>query len=623
MKAKMLLLTIFIVNLIQAQTVLIPNGGFNTDTSGWSIDGGNSISNTGTDQSNVMYINATGVFTVTSPQFNLNARGYKLHTDYYRTFLDPFNGKYTVEANISVLLKNLSGVTVANLNINDCSSTDYINNTGATCSSSSSSFNITTSGTYYLEFSSDSQNSFEFFLDNVGFEEIIQNTFSGKVTLDVNNDGCSTSTVTVENYPIQVNETSSNTSYNVFTDDNGEFVVETSNLTGNFVTQADYVIYNASPLNYTNVVSTGVNNFTNQDFCISPNTVTNDLIVTIIPTIQARPGFNTSYQIKYTNFGTTTLSGIVDLSYDSTSVTYINASTTPNTTTANSLSWNYVNLAPFETRTIDVNFNVFTPPTVNNGDVLAYSTSISPLVDDNTPTNNTYTFSQITIGSYDPNDITILEGPFISESQADDYLAVVIRFQNTGTASAINITVENTLDPFLDWSTFQAIAASHSYNTVISNGNEVNFVFNGINLADSTTDEPNSHGWIFYRIKPKNTFAIGDIISNKADIYFDYNLPIITNTATTQIDASLSINIEANNQTLTSIFPNPVEDQFIISTKSVAFYNLLSINGLLIKKGKLKIGKNIINISNLSTGLYLIKTTTTNGKTFANKVYKK
>ncbi|QRM90023.1 T9SS type A sorting domain-containing protein [Lacinutrix sp. WUR7] len=609
MKKTLLLLALIIVSVTQAQTVLIPNGGFNTDTSGWSV--------TGTDitisaYAGEMYFNISGIYTrdflLDSPSFYLEAnKTYKLYTDYRNVQNDIMMGDIPLGGFYGVSLKDVNGNTVHNVGLGTCQTGGYLD------SCNSQNFTVISSGTYYLEFDGQYGPEQEFIVDNVGFREIIINTFSGAVTLDVNNDGCATSSATVENYPIQVNETNSNTSYNVFTDVNGAFTVETQNITGNFVTQTNHAIYDASPINYTNVVTAGVNDFTNQDFCITPNTIANDVLVNIIPTTQARPGFNTAYQIKYTNLGSTTLSGAVDLSYDNTSVTYLNASTTPDATTASSLSWNYVNLIPLETRTIDVHFNVFTPPTVNNGDVLAYTTSITPIAGDTTPANNTYTFNQITIGSYDPNDVTILEGPLISETQADDYLAVIIRFQNTGTASAINITVENTLDAFFDWSTFQPIAASHNYSTVISNSNEVDFVFNGINLADSTTDEPGSHGWVFYRIKPKSTFVIGDVISNKADIYFDYNLPIITNTATTEIDATLSVNEIAVNENLFTVFPNPTKNKITVSIEAEAAYSIVSVNGQVIKQGQLQKGDNTLNTSNLSNGLYFLQVRTKEG----------
>jgi hypothetical protein len=46
--------------------------------------------------------------------------------------------------------------------------------------------------------------------------------------------------------------------------------------------------------------------------------------------------------------------------------------------------------------------------------------------------------------------------------------------------------------------------------------------------VDSVHNEPKSHGYVVFRIKPLNTLATGDTIPNKAAIYFDYNAPVIT-----------------------------------------------------------------------------------------------
>src|SRR5690606_7247052 len=109
-------------------------------------------------------------------------------------------------------------------------------------------------------------------------------------------------------------------------------------------------------------------------------------------------------------------------------------------------------------------------------------------------------------------------------------------FQNMGTASAINIKVSDTIQNQLDVSTLRLLDMSHEGRMQIYN-NEVDFIFDDIYLPDSTTDEPNSHGYVLFAIKPRSFVNIGDYIYNEAAIYFDYNEPVITNTTATYIDA--------------------------------------------------------------------------------------
>jgi hypothetical protein len=117
-----------------------------------------------------------------------------------------------------------------------------------------------------------------------------------------------------------------------------------------------------------------------------------------------------------------------------------------------------------------------------------------------------------------------------SHSNISLYHPRTIRFQNTGNAPAINVNIEDTLDSRLDWNTFKMISSSHHCTVLTKEGRNRLWRFNAINLPDSVFDERGSHGFITFSIKPKLTVGIGEVISNKADIYFDYNLPVTTNT---------------------------------------------------------------------------------------------
>ena len=66
-------------------------------------------------------------------------------------------------------------------------------------------------------------------------------------------------------------------------------------------------------------------------------------------------------------------------------------------------------------------------------------------------------------------------------------------------------------------------------------------MFQDIHLVDSFHNEPQSHGYITYRIKPKNNLVIGDVINNSASIYFDFNAPVITNTQKTKVVKTTAI----------------------------------------------------------------------------------
>ena len=64
----------------------------------------------------------------------------------------------------------------------------------------------------------------------------------------------------------------------------------------------------------------------------------------------------------------------------------------------------------------------------------------------------------------------------------------------------------------------------------VYNDGLVKFNFPHINLPDSNSNEAASHGYVQYKIRAKDSLAIGSTIENTANIFFDFNPPIITNT---------------------------------------------------------------------------------------------
>ena len=121
-------------------------------------------------------------------------------------------------------------------------------------------------------------------------------------------------------------------------------------------------------------------------------------------------------------------------------------------------------------------------------------------------------------------------GPGFSPEQlaSGEYLNYIIRFQNTGTDTAFRVLVRDTLSSKLNLSTLEMISASSAYSLSVHE-NKLEWKFDPIILPDSNHNEAASHGYIAYRIKPISNLQLGDTISNKAAIYFDFNLPVITN----------------------------------------------------------------------------------------------
>ena len=84
--------------------------------------------------------------------------------------------------------------------------------------------------------------------------------------------------------------------------------------------------------------------------------------------------------------------------------------------------------------------------------------------------------------------------------RAGDKLEYTIHFQNTGTDTAFNIFILDTISSNLQLSTLRAGLSSHKYEVKMLGSRCVGFYFPNINLVDSFTSEPLSKGWITYTI---------------------------------------------------------------------------------------------------------------------------
>src|SRR5690606_33749868 len=114
---------------------------------------------------------------------------------------------------------------------------------------------------------------------------------------------------------------------------------------------------------------------------------------------------------------------------------------------AGNLSWSYANLLPFETREIIFSLLLNTPThpdfPLNGGDIVDYTATIGYGAVDETPVNNIFTLNQTLVNSYDPNDITCLEGNTVTPEYIGNFVHYIIRFENNGTANATNVVVRD------------------------------------------------------------------------------------------------------------------------------------------------------------------------------------
>ncbi|RKS03315.1 T9SS type A sorting domain-containing protein [Flavobacterium sp. 102] len=443
----------------------------------------------------------------------------------------------------------------------------------------------------------------------------------GNAILDNDSNGCNGSDALLPNLRINIADG----------ENNGNFI---ANVTGQYsipVQQGEHTLtpfienpdyFNISPSSFQVSFPTQTSPVI-QNFCITPNGIHQDLEVIIIPLLVARPGFDATYEIVYKNKGNMSQSGTVTLSFEDDLMDLVSSNPVFASQSFGLLSWDFNDLLPFETRSIDVKMNVNSPmeiPAVNIGDQLDFTATINPMTGDEYLSDNESSLKQIVVGSYDPNDKTCIEGSIVGPGMIGQYVHYVIRFENTGTFPAENVVVKDMIDlTKFDINTLIPINSSHSFVARI-NGNKVEFIFENIQLPfeDAIND-----GYIAFKIKTKPTLVLGDTFTNNASIYFDYNFPIVTNTASTVIQALGNQDLEFSNYF--NLYPIPANDVLIIKAKrdielkSISVYNILGQLVLALPNVQ---QVDTINVSNLNTGSYFIKLETDKGITSSKFVKK-
>jgi hypothetical protein len=219
-------------------------------------------------------------------------------------------------------------------------------------------------------------------------------------------------------------------------------------------------------------------------------------------------------------------------------------------------------------------------------------------------------------GSYDPNDklaSPVGYGPehFVEKTQGFDY---TIRFQNTGNDTAFTVVIRDTLSPYLDILSVRPGLSSHPYEFEVYGERILKFTFNNILLPDSTTNEPESNGFVRFYVDQVTNNPNGTLIENNAGIYFDFNPPIITNT----VWHTIGENYILINQTKEApseakkliIYPNPFIEETNIDipgeTFKVGTLNLYSLDGKLVRTDNFHEFPFAFQRNDLIPGIYFI-----------------
>ncbi|RZJ64184.1 MAG: T9SS type A sorting domain-containing protein [Flavobacterium sp.] len=433
------------------------------------------------------------------------------------------------------------------------------------------------------------------------------NIVSGKFTFDGNGDGCEATDAHFRNVKVNVNDGSGDQA--VFTNASGmyQFFANTGTFTLEPVLD-NPAFFSVSPAS--SVVNFPIENgsVSTNDFCVTPIGNHPDVETVVLSTDNAEPGFDAHYWLVIKNKGNQVVSGTATVAFDDTRLDFMSSYPDVTAQTVGNISWDYNNLQPFETRTFQFALNVNNPtetPAVNIGDTFLFTAS-ALVVGDETPEDNTFSLTQTVAGSLDPNDKTCLEGNVVSPNKIGEYLHYLIRFENTGTANAHNIVVKDMIDVAkFDIASLQVISASHEVDTRI-NANKTEFIFEGIELA------PEAQGFVLFKIKTLPTLTTGTTVTNKADIFFDYNFPVITEPANTTFQ-TLGIADQEFDASV-KIFPNPTRNTFVNNADSeIKSVQLFDIQGRLLKTMLPDSNQVTVDIAGQTGGIYFVKAVSSKG----------
>jgi hypothetical protein len=391
---------------------------------------------------------------------------------------------------------------------------------------------------------------------------------------------------------------------------------------GTYITSTPAIeYYSVVPANYTGEFIDFGHIDTGKHFLIQPIGDFTDLCISAIRITPFRPGFEAIYHLMYNNVGTTTASGTIAM-YPSEYIVFDSADIAPVLITADSILWSIAYLSPFETGSFNIYVSVIEAAPLDSTAISLFQ--LTPVVGDDGPECNYDTVSVVISGAFDPNNITVDKTQLsVYEVPLQPALEYTINFQNTGTDTAFLVQLINPLPEDLILASLIIKETSHTLTYFeLDDDNNLIFQFADIQLPPTAIDEVNCHGFITYEMQTQTDLIEGDIIANEASIIFDFNTPVITNTATTEIIVP-TVGINNKPQLAISVKPNPFTNATTIYFNTYLNYaqiEVTDINGKQIFKDIMSGTEWNFIPGDINPGLYFVHLTQEQIGTYSTKI---
>jgi len=247
----------------------------------------------------------------------------------------------------------------------------------------------------------------------------------------------------------------------------------------------------------------------------------------------------------------------------------------------------------------------------------------------NSPSPFASTFCRENTSSFDPNDKQAYPRGYRNEHfiKRNTDIEYMIRFQNTGTDTAFTVVLLDTLSALLDAASVRPGASSHAYDFDLLENNVLRFRFDHILLPDSNVNEAASHGFVKFRVKQQPDNPIGSVIHNSAAIYFDFNVPVITNQTWHTVGQNFVLAVSTDDPGAPAgqlrIFPNPaVESALFELPESDPNRRFVLTDGLGKTVVSDRFAENTYRFqrANLPAGIYFFQILADRGLLFSGKI---
>ncbi|MCF8244686.1 MAG: FG-GAP-like repeat-containing protein [Saprospiraceae bacterium] len=289
----------------------------------------------------------------------------------------------------------------------------------------------------------------------------------------------------------------------------------------------------------------------------------------------------------------------------------------------NTATWQLGELQPGQKGAIYLTYQISGGTAI--GSLLHVTAILSCNEEDCNTSNDRFTESSMAVASFDPNDISVNPERFVREGE---WLQYKIRFQNVGNLPAAQVRVEDLLPAELDATTLEMGTASHTFKFQ-SDGDKLVWIFPNINLADSLNNEPESHGFLTFRIKLRAGLELGTEIRNKANIYFDGHQPVLTNTVENILVAPNNGRTSSLTTYPLMVYPSPSSGKFTIQSLDLSqnpsdfFVEILLLDQLgkpVFTATDVNSQRALLEVKEVPAGTYFVKAVDNNGELYLGKV---